>query len=316
MEKDDRRGSSPEAGGKSVQRTPDGTPGKVTRTSKLPGGRTPVVQRQATDAGSRPAARSASDQTGDAHMDMAHRGLTALAGAGSSGAQQQPVQLQPEPQQQQPQQQQPQQQQPQQGAVDPQQAIRAAAAALVDIGGTAAETDRQLVVAELVKLPMAGLRALALANKRVVVCRDSVTEIRIDLRGVRPRGWPEGRTWDTVPGLNDPNNNRVIIATRNGRIPPTGDGHAASNLVLHEVGHAVDDAVGGGSNTQEFQRARTADAAQLGSYFTQAGAAGLRETYAESLARFYGNDPNDAATYPNLHAYWASDPLARAMRGR
>lgn len=170
------------------------------------------------------------------------------------------------------------------------------------------------MVAELIKLPLAGLRALA--HKRVVVCRNSVTEIRTDLRGVRPRGWPEGRTWDNVPGLNDPSGNRVIIATRNGRIPPPGDGHAASNLVLHEVGHGIDDAVGGGSNTEEFQTARTADQAHLSSYFLQAGAPGLRETYAESLARFYNNDPTDAATYPHLHAYWASDPLTRAMAGR
>jgi hypothetical protein len=206
---------------------------------------------------------------------------------------------------------------PESGApVDPAVAHRAAAAALVDIGGTADETDRQLVITAMLRIPLPGLQALAAANKRVVVCRGSVTEIRTDLRGVRPRGWREGQTWDTVPGLNDPTNNRVIIATRNGAIPATGEGHNASDLVLHEVGHAIDDSVGGGSNEQAFQDARTADLAALGPYFRQAGTAGLRETYAESFARFYANDPADAATYPHLHAYWAADPLGRYMRSR
>jgi hypothetical protein len=144
----------------------------------------------------------------------------------------------------------------------------------------------------------------------VVVCRDSVTEIREDLRGVRPRSWPEGKTWDTVPGLNDPNNNRVIIATRGGRVPPTGDGHGAANLVLHEVGHAIGDAATtGGVGDARFIAAREADKAQLDDYEGDANSAGVRETYAESFARFYGNDPNDAATYPHLHAYWASNPF-------
>jgi Anthrax toxin lethal factor, N- and C-terminal domain len=200
-------------------------------------------------------------------------------------------------------------------APDPGQALRAAAAALVDIGGTADENDRQAVIAEMIKIPMAGLAALARAGKRVIVCRNSVTEVRADLRGVRPRGWPEGSGWDKVPGMNDPGGNRVIIATRDGRVPPYGDGHGAANLVLHEVGHGLDDAVGGGSATAEFQQARTADLAKLEPYLTQAGTAGLRETYAESFARFYAQNPDDATTYPNLHAYWASDPLARAAAG-
>lgn len=191
-------------------------------------------------------------------------------------------------------------------------ALRRAAESITEIGGTANEADKRVVVDELVKMPLIALSALKTKGIKVVVCRNSVTEIREDLRGVRPRSWPEGTTWDTVPGLNDPANKRVIIATRRGRVPPPGDGHDAFNLVLHEVGHAVGDAVAhGGVDDPDFIAARNADLAALDDYEGNANPAGARETYAESFARFYANDPNDATTYPHLHAYWASNPFVR-----
>lgn len=197
-----------------------------------------------------------------------------------------------------------------QDALKAKAAIKKAAESLVETGGTADDKDKAVVIEEMIKMPLPALSALKKKSVKVVVCRNSVTEIRTELKGVRPRGWPEGKTWDTVPGLNDPNNNRVIIATRNGRVPPTGDGHGAHNLVLHEVGHAVGDAVvSGGVTDPKFVAARDKDKAKLDTYEGQPGDPGVRETYAESFARFYDSDPNDAKKYPNLHAYWASSPL-------
>ena len=188
--------------------------------------------------------------------------------------------------------------------------LRKAAESLIKIGGTADASDKKVVVDELIKVPLIALAALKKKGIKVVVCRSSVTEIRTDLKGVRPRGWPPGKTWDTVPGLYDPGSKRVIIATRGGKVPATGDGHGAVNLVLHEVGHAIGDAVAtGGISDPAFVVARNADKAALDTYEGQPGNAGVQETYAESFARFYANDPNDASTYPHLHAYWASNPF-------
>ena len=195
-------------------------------------------------------------------------------------------------------------------AKTPAEALQEAAESLIEIGGTATDADKKVVAAELIKIPLVALTALKTKGVKVVVCRNSVTEIRTDLKGVRPRGWPAGKSWDTVPGLNDPDKNRVIIATRGGKVPPTGDGHGAVNLVLHEVGHAIGDAVPqGGVADPAFITARDADKAKLDRYEGQAGNAGVRETYAESFARFYAGDPDDAKTSPHLHAYWVSNPF-------
>ena len=195
--------------------------------------------------------------------------------------------------------------------VNPKDAIKKAAQSLAVTGGTGTKSDVDAVVAEMIKIPLPALTALKKKGIKVVVCHQSVTEVRKDLKGVRPRGWPKGKTWDSVPGLYDSGNKRVIIATRKGRVPPKGDGHGAYNLVLHEVGHAIGFSISGagGQSDPKFIAARNKDKKRLGTYESQAGKAGVQETYAESFARFYGKDPNDAKKYPNLHAYWASNPF-------
>jgi Mlc titration factor MtfA (ptsG expression regulator) len=100
----------------------------------------------------------------------------------------------------------------------------------------------------------------------------------------------------------------VIIATRNGSIPQSGNGHGSQNLVLHETAHALDAAVGG-RNDPTFLAARNKDLPTLSSYETQSGTAGPRETYAESFARYYDN-PGKAGN-ANLDKYWATNPLSK-----
>lgn len=54
-------------------------------------------------------------------------------------------------------------------------------------------------------------------------------------RGIRPRGWSEGSTWDIVPGAYN-SQDRYVIA---------GKGqHGTMSLLLHEYGHAAGDTLG------------------------------------------------------------------------
>ena len=198
--------------------------------------------------------------------------------------------------------------------------VTAQAFALTQARGTADDMDRALVAAELSKLPPHVLQRMEDNGTTVAVCRDSVTEVRTDLAGVTPRGWPPGTSWDTVPGLYDPGTNTVIVATRGHDqddgpyVPPTGDGHGSSNLVIHEAMHSVDHHGPDGNHISEtdenFVNARNNDPAIMADgYEGTANPAGAEEAYAESAARYYGGDPNDATNHPGLHEYWEGDPL-------
>ncbi len=188
----------------------------------------------------------------------------------------------------------------------------------VTLAGTADANDANLVAYEFCKFPLHMQQALDAGGGKIVVCRGSITEHRTDLAGVHPRGWPAGSTWDSVPGVFSSDRNELVIATTGhgtpagAHVPATGEGHGSSNLVLHEGAHGIDHngPAGVNSGSSGFNAARTADAPTLSAYENQPGAAGQEESFAESAARYYGGDPNDAANHPNLNNYWAGDPYA------
>jgi type VI secretion system secreted protein VgrG len=191
------------------------------------------------------------------------------------------------------------------------------ALSLIDAKGKSNAVDVALIAEKLSKFPPDMLQTMVDQKTRVIACRDSVTDYRTDLKGVQPRGWPPGSTWDTVPGAYMADTNEVVIATRGHdtadgpHVPETGEGHGSSDLVLHESAHSIDEAAPGGRRSAggDFNTARNGDLGTLDSYETQPGEAGQEENYAESAARYYGGDPSDAKNHPNLHKYWASDPL-------
>lgn len=184
------------------------------------------------------------------------------------------------------------------------------------MAGTADANDARLVAYEFTKFPLNMQQVLGNGGGKIVVCRGSITEYRTDLKGVHPRGWPAGSTWDTVPGVFNGDRNELVIATTGhgtpagAHVPATGEGHGSSNLVLHEGAHGIDhnSPTGLGSGSPAYNTARTADAGTLSAYENQPGAAGQEESFAESAARHYGGAPNDAANHPNLSNYWGSNP--------
>src|SRR5580698_1821797 len=81
------------------------------------------------------------------------------------------------------------------------------------VEGHGTDSDAALVVEQLAKMPKALLDALEKNGTKVKVCRGSVTDYLTELKGVKPRGWPPGATWDNVPGLQQPGKKEVVIAT-------------------------------------------------------------------------------------------------------
>jgi hypothetical protein len=193
----------------------------------------------------------------------------------------------------------------------------AAARALVKAGGRGTQADVDAVVAELKKLPAVLLARAERAGVQVVACRESVTDHLSHLRGVTPRGWPPGATWDRVPGLYDPASMTVVMATHDGArgaseraLPDFGYGHGSFNALFHEFGHALDatTALGHDSRSPAFRTAYRADVPALRTanltYLLQPGDAGPEEAFAEVAARYFGTDPKLRTELPALHGFF------------
>jgi hypothetical protein len=180
-------------------------------------------------------------------------------------------------------------------------------------GGTATQADVDVLKKDIALLPTDMLRRMDRSGVKFRAVRNSVTDHMTNLRGVVPRGWEgTGKTWDSVPGLYDPNTNEVLVATISGpggsrRVPPVGS-HGSKNLSLHEAIHAFDYTQGMPSiNNAEFNAARNKDLPALtayNDYFAQPGDAGKEETYAEALAMYIDREPILQQRFPNLYNYF------------
>lgn len=105
------------------------------------------------------------------------------------------------------------------------------------------------------------------------------------LKGVQPRGYARGRTWDDVGGAYTPRERKVLVGN---------DVNSGSiSTALHELGHGYDDALttasrtltGGGSRSPAFLGIhRKVVKKWANPYYTQAGTAGPSELFAESFA--------------------------------
>lgn len=138
------------------------------------------------------------------------------------------------------------------------------------------------------------------------------------LRGVLPRGHDVDSTWDTVPGAYDPT--RRVCACGGG-----GHGHGSTSLALHEGSHALDDALGLASGSDEFRDVyfEVHGTLRMNPYFTHpANPSGyLSEGFAESFAawsrsRSLDRDGQIEAVSQALGGYAASGPQTRAALGR
>lgn len=177
-------------------------------------------------------------------------------------------------------------------------------------GGSSTEEDVAAVAERLQRVPISALERLASRGATVVSSRGSVTDHLPHLSGVRPRGYPPGRTWDNVQGAYNSETREAVIGTtsQGGRrvVAPS----ASADVVLHETGHAYDHAQGRPStNDAAFVAAREQDLdaitqSRMGPYLTQEGDAGRSETYAETFAMFLADPGRLERTFPNLYQYW------------
>jgi len=126
-----------------------------------------------------------------------------------------------------------------------------------------------------------------------VVAVHHLTDAMPELKGVAPRGWPAGATWDAVDGCWSSGKDEIIVAEQRQLI---GSGNWVASgrtdeVLRHETGHTVDFTIKTMSEHQDFKNAYDADSQAIPAadknqmaYFLQPGAAGREEAAAESVA--------------------------------
>ncbi len=193
---------------------------------------------------------------------------------------------------------------------------RALANRIVRAAGHATAEDVAAVAEHVARLPMPVLRALDERKIPIRVGRESVVDVVPSLANETPRGWHEGRTFHDVPGIYHPESRSVIVSTEasasGGRM--LSDDHGSLDLLVHEIGHALDlrDAFGlasgAVSDSREFRQAYDTDRANLQrlgrTYLTQEGEAGREEAFAEAFAAYVSGNQFMPETTPNLRAYF------------
>ena len=154
----------------------------------------------------------------------------------------------------------------------------------------------QTATETLEKIP-AGARRTVAASGAQVAMGEFVTDIWPKLKGVKPRGWPEGMTWDNADGMFSRGNKVIGVSEkRNDYLGLPVKSNRTSGVLNHEFGHAFDDAFSPPiSESAEFQQAYEADVKSISerdqkllSYFLQSGDAGKSEAVAEGFAIIAG----------------------------
>ena len=113
------------------------------------------------------------------------------------------------------------------------------------------------------------------------------------LRGVQPRGWSEGKTWDVVPGAHSPGIRRTLIGPHKG--------HGSTDLSLHEFGRTplITPTVTCPNSAKwtECTVKSTRGKDRMSPYYKQTGWPGKEELFARRLfgLRVYGK-PGDLDT--------------------
>lgn len=148
------------------------------------------------------------------------------------------------------------------------------------------EKDAASIIASLSKIPYNQLEALKNEKVYIKLFTGKLTDHPSagHLKGVVPKGYKSGKTWDDVPGMGG--GKMVLVKIGHSE---RGKGHGSVNLELHEIAHSIDRHVYGGlRNSREFLRLWREEKARLfprNTYFWKYP----EEYFAETFAMFYYN---------------------------
>lgn len=198
----------------------------------------------------------------------------------------------------------------------------------IDEGVRPAKTDddrRKFTEASIAaKVAVASLpppvQRLLVENGRKFIVANSLIDADPELSGKHPRGWPESSVWEDVGGVHNRRTKKAIVA----RFDPT-----PAHTALHEIGHALDDALGRPLFTDEPENVEALSrdrywiriheqavaSGAMGrwrkwhSYYVQPGDAGPQEWFAEVMADIWSSPEERARVkeiLPDAYAFLES----------
>lgn len=148
------------------------------------------------------------------------------------------------------------------------------------------------------------IKALYRHNVKIRFFTGNLTDLSefSHLKGLQPKGWSEGSTWDDVPGAGG----KYLAAAKIGH-SNFGEGHGSINLELHEIAHSFDNKVlQKGSNKDRFMNIWKNEAATIfpeNKYFISFP----EEYFAETFAMFYMSEQSRAELHekaPKTYEYF------------
>lgn len=177
---------------------------------------------------------------------------------------------------------------------------------------------QQRMLQQIQLLPEADRRQLAEAGIRVIIA-GRVTDAEPSIANERPRNWPSRSTQEDADGIYLGDQRAVVVAEHTRR----GPNNRAEGVLRHEVGHALNDALGNFSESREFVQAYQEDVARMDrtqrarlSFWLQARGAGRDEALADVYAALRGGVPNAEQTRQILQAFPRVAEIVRRRLGR
>jgi hypothetical protein len=162
----------------------------------------------------------------------------------------------------------------------------------VQIGEGSGNEFKSELISAITTIPAPVLKTMA-SNGVTIRAGTRMTELNPELKGVHPRGWPAGMTWDSAEGGYNTAERALSVAET---LRPAGSkafvrSTRIRGVVLHESGHAFDHSLGYMSRTPSFIDAYKADVRGIPKetkdglrYYLQKGNAGPSEAFAEIFA--------------------------------
>jgi hypothetical protein len=133
----------------------------------------------------------------------------------------------------------------------------------------------------LSEIPRSIRARIEIENEATVSSGKFVRDVRPDLIGVTPRGWSHGDTWDMADGFYDRTDKDIVVTEfrateiKDKEIISSQRSKRVPQVLMHEYGHAVDDALEKVSTRSDFVKEWKKDIGDLfektGSEFTEGG---------------------------------------------